>query len=287
MNKRTLKPYLLLLPVLVVLIGIFLFGLVSGFFQSLGYIPQIGMTNVTFSYYQEVLNSPEFSASFLFSLKTSLISAVIAVVVGVLLSYVLIFNKRTNVLISSYKLPFMVPPTVAAMLVIMLLGQSGFIPRVLYQLGLISVMSDFAPMIYDPSGIGVIVAYVWKETAFITLVTHSILKNIHLKYSKITASLGASKLQTFCYVLLPQLLPTVATSFIIIFAFAFGAFEIPYLLGASTPKALPVLSYAYYNNVDLTQRPYAMVINSVIVFASLIMLGCYLVIVKVTKKYNS
>ncbi len=287
MNKRSLKPYLLLLPVLIILVGIFLFGLISGFLQSLGYIPQIGMTDLTLKYYQEILNNPEFSASFLFSLKTSFISAIIAVVIGVLLSYVLIFNKRTNPLISSYKLPFMVPPTVAAILVIMLIGQSGFIPRELYQLGIISEMSEFAPMIYDPNGIGIIVAYVWKEISFITLVTHNILKNIHVKYSKVTASLGANKVQTFFYVLLPLLSPTIATSFIIIFSFAFGAFEIPYLLGASSPKALPVLSYVYYNNVDLTQRPYAMVINSFIVFGTLIMLGCYLLIVKVTKKYNS
>ena len=290
MNKnvsKSLKPYILLMPILAMLIGIFLYGLLSGILQSLGYVPQIGMTEFSFHYYEEVLSSKEFLESLIFSLRTSFLAAIISIVIGVLLSYTFVFNKKTNLFIESYQLPFMVPPTVAAILIIMLLGQSGYIPRILYHFGFITEMSEFPTMIYDELGIGVMFSYVWKGVAFITLVTHKPLKGIYQKYAKISGNLGASKWQTFWYVILPQLMPTLVTSFIINFAFAFGSFEVPYLLGASTPKALPVLSYIYYNNVDLTQRPYAMVINSIIIFVALVLLVVYLSATKLTKKYES
>jgi putative spermidine/putrescine transport system permease protein len=66
-----------------------------------------------------------------------------------------------------------------------------------------------------------------------------------------------------CTVRKPSL--TAIARFIIIFAYCFGAYEIPYLLGATEPKALPVRAYVEYVYPDLAHRPYSMVLNSVMV----------------------
>ena len=50
----------------------------------------------------------------------------------------------------------------------------------------------------------------------------------------------------------------------IVFAFAFGAYEIPALLGASYPKALPVLAWERFTDPDLATRPEAMALAALI-----------------------
>lgn len=289
-NKNNkIKPYIMLLPVLVFIVGIFITGIVFGLFQSFGYFPAIGLKTFTIKYYINIITNENFLSSLKFSIYTSFVSSFLSVILGLMLSYVLIFgkNNRRGELINIYKLPIMVPHTIAALLIFMLFTQSGLIARVFYSLGIISEMSMFPPLVFDNRGFGIILAYLWKGLPFITLVTYDVLKNVNNKYSKIAVNLGASKFQIFWHVLLPLTMPTIASGFIIIFAFSFGAFEIPYLLGPSTPKSLPVLSYIYYNSVNLADRPNAMVINMYITLCSFILVGIYLWAFQFIKRYNS
>lgn len=277
------------MPVMIFILGIFITGIVSGFLQSLGYFPAIGLTTITLQYYKYILNSPRFLRALRFSFYTSFTSSLIAVILGVLFSYLLLYNKgrKAGRLFNIYKMPIIVPHTMAALLIFILFSQSGWIARFMYQLGFIESMTDFKPMIFDRRGLGVIFAYVWKGLPFITLVTFDILRSVEEKYSKIAANLGATPFQVFWYILFPLILPTVASGFIIIYAFSFGAFEIPHLLGPSTPKALPVLSFIHYNSVNLAERPYAMVVNMFIALFSFITAGLYVLTFQFIKKYNN
>ena len=45
---------------------------------------------------------------------------------------------------------------------------------------------------------------------------------------------------------------------IICFAFTFGSYEVPFLLGRPYPAVLSILAYRLYDNVDLNARPQAM-----------------------------
>lgn len=287
-NKK-IRPYLLLLPVMIFILGIFIYGIASGFLISLGYFPEIGLNTLTLHYYESIFSNPNFLRSFGFSLYTSFIASTMAVLFGVLLAYLLVFSrkKKTGRLTNMYKAPIIVPHTIAALLIFILFTQSGWIARLLYHLGFIQSMTDFSPMIFDQKGIGIIFAYVWKGLPFITLITYDILRSLDLKYSKIALNLGANHFQVFKNVLLPLLFPTVASGFIILFTFSFGAFEIPHLLGPSSPNALPIMSYIYYNSVNLTDRPYAMVINMFIALFSFITVGVYITMYRIIKKFNT
>jgi putative spermidine/putrescine transport system permease protein len=61
-----------------------------------------------------------------------------------------------------------------------------------------------------------------------------------------------------------------------VFAFTFGAYEIPAILGQNYPAALPVLAYRKYTDVDLAARPEAMAIAIVIALLSAAMILLYL-----------
>jgi putative spermidine/putrescine transport system permease protein len=284
---RKIKPYILLLPAMTVIIGIFASGLVMGFAQSVGYFPVIGLKEVTFKYYKEILLDKGFLSSLKFSLYTSFVSSVCAIVAGVLLAYSILQSKhKKSIEEIVYKLPIIVPHAVAALLVYNILSQSGILPRILYFLGFISEQSQFPALLFDKNGMGIILSYLWKEIPFVAMVVYTVLSNINNKLSEVALNLGANKRQVFWYVLLPLIMPSIASSFIIIFAFSFGAFEIPYLLGPTSPKTLPVKAYIEYINSDLSHRPYTMVINMILTFVSVVLIWLYQKTFKMFSRYR-
>jgi putative spermidine/putrescine transport system permease protein len=152
----------------------------------------------------------------------------------------------------------------------MLLTQSGILARLAYAGGLIAQPGDFPPVFYDRSSVGIVLVYLWKETPFIGLVLLAVLKSMGTEYEEAAATLGASAWQRLRYVLLPLLLPGLLATSVIVFAYMFGSFEIPLLLGARYPEVLPVMAYRLYSNPDLTLRPQAMVVG---VLTTLIVVG--------------
>lgn len=274
--KEKLKPYLLLSPTLLVLIGVFAAGMIMGFFQSFGYFKAVGLTEFTWKYYKEVLTSASFLESLQFSLYTSFVSSVVAVILGVFLSYAILQLKgKKRIIENAYKIPIAVPHLVSALLVYNILAQAGILPRLLHGAGLITDQGQFPSLLYEKNGIGIMIAYIWKEVPFVALTTYTILSNMSMKLSNVAYNLGANKRQVFFHVLLPLILPSVFSSFIIIFAFAFGAYEVPLLLGPTQPKALPVQAYIEYSNPVLQNRPYAMVINVLITAIALVLTWLY------------
>lgn len=273
--KNKLKPYLLLLPVTIILLGVMGVGVINCIAQSLGYFPQIGLTELTFDYYREVLRNTTFLKSLLFTLKTSFISASLSVTLGVWLSYVLMkekFSKFRRLILNT---PIVVPHIVVVLLMFITFSQSGMVSRVLYKLNIIDTSSQFISIVSDQGGIGIIMVYLWKGIPYTTITTYNILRNMSDKLESVAINLGANKLQSFRYIILPLAMPSIISAFIMLFAFAFGSFEVPFLIGPSTPKTLAVQAYLSYSSSDLFQRPDAMVMNVTLSLISFVLLIVY------------
>lgn len=273
--KNKLKPYLLLLPVTIILLGVIGVGVINCIAQSLGYFPQIGLTELTFDYYREVLMNTTFLKSLLFTLKTSFISASLSVTLGVWLSYVLMkekFSKFRRLILNT---PIVVPHIVVVLLMFITFSQSGIVSRVLYKLNIIDTSSQFISIVSDQGGIGIIMVYLWKGIPYTTITTYNILRNMSDKLESVAINLGANKLQSFRYIILPLAMPSIISAFIMLFAFAFGSFEVPFLIGPSTPKTLAVQAYLSYSSSDLFQRPDAMVMNVTLSLISFVLLIVY------------
>ncbi|RDY23698.1 ABC transporter permease subunit [Romboutsia maritimum] len=273
--KNKLKPYILLIPITVILIGVMGIGITTCILQSLGYFPQIGLNNITLDYYREIFRSSTFINSLFFSLKTSIISAMLAVILGILLAYFMINDKFSKLRQGILNLPIIVPHIVVVLLMFTLFSQTGLISRFLYNLNIINDPNEFISMVSDENGIGIILVYLWKGIPFITLTTYNILVNINENLENVAVNLGANKLQIFRYIMLPLAMPSIISSFIILFAFAFGSFEVPFLIGPSIPKALSVQAYIYYSSSDLMQRPIAMCMNTILSCISFVLLVIY------------
>lgn len=265
-SRGSFKAYLYLAPALSVIIFFFFGGFVLALIQSLGYFPVIGQTELTFKYYLEVFQKPEFMQSLKYTCYIAFISTSIATVLGTLLAYILLKSsvKKGGIFSFFYKVPIAVPHLVAALMIVFILSQGGIVSRLCMKFGLITDTASFPAFFYTRQACGIILIYIWKEIPFVTFVVYTVMKNIDTKLGEVASNLKASSLQVFLHVTLPLSMPSIVSASTIVFAYSFGAFEVPYLLGATYPKALPVWAYMNYISADLSARPIAMVINILI-----------------------
>ena len=273
MNKKT--PCILIAPI--VLLGVlFIFGVTNGIVQSLGYIPAFNMTNLTLNYYIEIFKSPTFLESLKTSLQISLISSILAVILGTALTAALVNTEHTSgKVLQIIKLAILIPHTIVAIFSISILSQNALIARFLYKLGLISTQADFPLLLYSKSNLGIILGYIWKEIPFVSFFSVLLMSSVDKTLGQASENLGVSKLKSFFYITLPLSMPAIKKAFLIILTFSFGAYDLPFLLGATMPRALPVQAYIEYTHPDLTHRPFAMAMNGLILIVTWSMAGIY------------
>lgn len=278
MNKKT--PYILIMPI--VLLGVlFIYGLVNGLIQSFGLIPAFNLTSFTLDYYIEILNDPTFIDSLKVSLGMSFISSILAVVLGTLLTTALVYTGHTEgKVLQVIKLAILIPHTIVALFSISILSQNGLIARLFYNLGLINAQGDFPLLLYTENSFGIILGYLWKEVPFVAYFSMALMNSINNTLGEASENLGASRLKSFFYITLPLSMPAIRKAFLIILTFSFGAYDLPFLLGATMPKALPVQAHIEYMHPDLLHRPYAMAMNGLILAITWTMAGIYYLINK-------
>ena len=275
MTQRT-RIILLLAPAVLLLGGLFLAGLGFGLVRSLRYMPVIGLTEPDLQAYAAVLSAPGFIASLRLSLwiagSSTLISAAIALAAALLLRETFPGRRLMGVL---FQLNLTIPHVVGALGILYLFSQSGSFARLAHAAGLISGPGEFPALTHDPYAIGIILTYVWKEVPFIALVLLAKLQTIGPEHETAARSLGATRWQAFAHVLLPLLTPALVASSAVVFAFSLGAYEIPLLLGASAPEALPIRAWQGFTDVDLTSRPEAYATAMIIAAIGAALLALY------------
>ena len=276
-GAERLRIWLLLTPALAVIIVLFLGGLVSGFARSLNYFPLIGLNDPNFDAYRSIFSDDTFVQSFVLTFYIAFVSTLIASVLAVASALLLRPRfKGKRFVHFLYSLNLTIPHLVGAIGVLYLFSQSGLVSRLGTATGVTDAPSDFPAMVADPWAIGIIIQYVWKEVPFIGVIVLAILLSVGEDYESVARSLGASRWQACRHVTLPLVMPGIVSASIIVFAFTFGAFEIPFLLGRTSPAALPVLAFRSYTNVDLAARPEAMAIAMVITFESMLLISAYM-----------
>ena len=270
------KIVLLLAPALLVISVLFFGGLAVGLMRSFNYMPVIGLTRPNLDAYSAILTSRRFYQSLLLTtyiaVTATLLAAAIAVGAALLLRQTFFGRGVMGFL---FQLNLTIPHIVGGVGVLYLFSQSGSFARLAYHAGMIAKPAEFPALVFDPFAIGIILTYVWKEVPFIGIIVLANMQATNQDYESVARSLGASKWQSFRHVLLPLISPGLLAACSIVFAFTFGAYEIPVLLGASHPQTLPVLAYKSYTDVDLTARPQAMAMAVLIALVSAILIGAY------------
>lgn len=278
-TKRAITPYLLALPA-ILLILVFLYGVVNGVLQGFGIMPFLGRTEFTLDYYIEALTRSDLVSSILYSLYLAAVSSAVAVVGGVALAAFMTRIRASRIArLVSIQIPIMTMHALVALAVMFLFTGSGLFPRILAAMGVISDPNTFTSVVGAVSGWGIIVVYAWKEIPFIAFSTITIMSSISDSLGEAASMLGASPVRAFFNVTLPLCGGAIAKAFMVVFAFAFGSYEVPFLLGPTLPQAMPVLAYVEFQDPDIVNRCYAMALNGIMtLLCSLIALAYFAIL---------
>ncbi|MBT3338081.1 MAG: ABC transporter permease subunit [Anaerolineae bacterium] len=270
-STRTLLRLAPTLAVLTILLGA---SLLYGLAQSLGYLTIIGEKELNLTAYINLISGQgtagrEFWVSLGFSLWISLASTLLSAISALFLATLLNrrpFNFDTFAL--NWNLAF--PHLVWGVFILLLLTQSGLLARWADALGLIDAPVDFPILVRDRYGIGIILTYLGKEIPFLTLLILALLRTQSEGYLLVAENLGANAWQRFRLITLPLVRPALVPGSLLVFAYIFGAYEVPALLGVRYPRALPVLALESFTNPDLRARSEGMAISLIVAFVVLL-----------------
>lgn len=258
-----LAPYLLALPA-ACLVALFVYGVADGLLQGLGVAPFLGMEQPTLEYYARALTRPDLASSVGYSVYLALVSALIALVGGVALAAALTRLRAGSLRrLLCLQVPIMTMHALVALAVSFVFSGSGLAARALRLAGFVQTPADFPSVVGDPSGWGIIAVYVWKELPYVAFCTATVMAHVSGAWGEAAAACGAGPRRAFWDVTLPLCLPAALRAFLVVFAFALGSYEVPFLLGATFPKALPVLAYIEFQDPDIANRCYAMALNGI------------------------
>ncbi len=252
-------------PALCLIVLLFGGGLVLGLLQALGYSLSQDTAAIGLQHFLHVLQDPDFGKSLILTLYISITSTLIAAVISVLLAVALMrWAAESRAINFILQIPLTVPHLVIAISVILLLGPAGLFSRLFTSLSIIQNPAAFPLLVNDDWGFGILCVYIWKEVPFITFMLLSVLNNMGTELTEVGSTLNASRFQRFSFITLPIIAPSLGAACLIVFAFTFGAFEVPYLLGRTYPVALSVWAYKNYSDVDLLARPEGIAIGLII-----------------------
>lgn len=275
MRRNRIVSVLLLLPFILVT-ALVLKAIINILIQSLGYMPVFGLRDITLKYYIEVLQRPEVIQSVWVSLKVSVVSSLFAAVIGTVICAALVrMSKRNTGMLYVVRLPILVPHTVVALFTVALFAQTGLLARIAYAAGLIGDYTEFPGILYGTGYAGVIIAYIWKEAPFIAYFSLALMSGVSETLGEAAENLGATPFRSFMHITLPMSMPAIAKAFMIVLVFSFGGYELPFILGATLPKALPVYTYIEFLKPDFRLRPYSMAMNGITLIISLLMAVMY------------
>jgi len=189
-------------------------------------------------------------------------TASVATVVASVLAALVAVSVRGDRLARLFAvLPLAVPHIAAALAALLMFGQSGFLSRLGFAMGVVSRPDEFPALVYDRAGASLIVAFAWKELPYLTLTALAVLATRTDELHDVARTLGATARQTFLRVTWPLLWRGMAPAALAAFAFLIGQYEMPSLLAPSDPMALSLVTYERSVDPNILRRGEAHVLS--------------------------
>lgn len=275
MSRR--EQLLRLLPLLLPLLLVFGSGLLVTVLQSFGFLVFSYTYDDLFFAYRELFADSWFIRSTSFSLYVATVSSSLAITFGTILAYAIWkMPERYRSYTIVYKIPLVLPHIAIGFLALIFLAKTGILASLAFHLGFIDSFEGFPDLLYTTTGIDLIGAYVYKETPFVMIMVYAMLIRFDRRQIDTARMLGAHRLRIFYTLILPFIMPAINATFVILFIFTFGGFDLPFVLGVSYPGMLSIRIYEYFFQKDLALRPVAMAMLSLILIFSLSFIGIYL-----------
>lgn len=161
-------------------------------------------------------------------------------------------------------LPLLMPPLIVGFSWYQILSPSGVFSRSAMALGAIDQMEQFPRLVNDRFSIGIIISQVFMVFPVFTLLFTALSKREHLsEYLMISGTLGATKWQSIRRIYLPIILNKSRAIISIYGLFLLGSYEVPLLLGRSSPQTISIFIVEKLTMFNLNDLPlgHAMIVS--------------------------
>ena len=248
MNKIKFKPYLLALAPFLLLILLFeLLPLCSIIFKS---FMEEGSGGFTFDNYINVFSKPIYRQAIINSITISIISAAVGIVVA-FIGAKAVHNTESlmkRIFMSILNMTSNFAGVPLAFSFIILLGKTGVLVILAKALGIES-MATFD--IYSNNGL--ILIYIYFQIPLATLLLIPAFNALREEYREAAKILRANSFQYWIHVGLPILMPSLLSTFSVLFANSLVAYGTAYALLSGNASLLPIRISEMFVG-DLTQR---------------------------------
>jgi len=247
-----------------------------GFGYALLY--SFGLTGIlsegfTTEYWEKTLLATEFWKSLGFSLMIALVVMTISLFFSIWIVISWTKNLYKGLLSYVTYLPLAFPAIVMAFFSFQLLSKSGFISRLIFNLGWIDDLTQFPDWTNDAYGVAIIFSLCLLITPFFIILYSNLYQNERIPELKALAqTLGAKKNQITTKIIVPILLKKSAFTIMLFVIFVMGTYEIPLLLGRQDPSMLSVFIIQKLQKFNLADIPqaYAVAVIYILLIATLI-----------------
>ncbi len=196
--------------------------------------------------------------SFAISFTTTLLAVLLGVPMGYVVSRYNIPGKKVlNIMII---ISLLSPPFIGAYAWILLLGRSGFITKLLFQIGIT------IPTIYGFKGM--LLVFTLKLFPFIYMYVLGALGSMDRSLEEAAENLGVSGIKKLLTITFPLILPTLTAGIVMVFMTVLSDLGTPMLIGEGY-KVLPVLIYEEYVSEMGGNAVIASTMSVILIFFSL------------------
>ena len=179
------------------------------------------------SEFWQTITRPRVLSSYAVSLSTAFIASLINAVMGLILAWVLVRYKfpGKRIMDGIIELPFALHTAVAGIALTHLTVQNGWVGRIFARFGI-----DIAY-----TRIGITIALVFIGIPFVVRSVQPVLEKVDREYEEAAAMFGASRIQIFFRVILPEMLPALIAGFTMAFARSLGEYGSVVFIAGNTP----------------------------------------------------
>ncbi len=221
----------------------------------------INTLSLSWGEFWEVISHPRVVASYKLTLGTAFTAGIINVVFGTIIAWVLVrydfpFKRIVDGLVD---LPFALPTAVAGIALTSIYAQNGWIGQ------FFSFRIAFSPL-------GIIIALTFIGLPFVVRTVQPVLQNLSAEVEEASASLGASRFQTFTKVIFPELLPAIITGFSLAFARALGEYGSVVFIAGNMPMKTEITPLIIMTKLEQYDYVGATAVAVVMLVASFVIL---------------
>jgi sulfate transport system permease protein len=199
-------------------------------------------SSLSWDQFWHIASSPRALASYRLSFGASLVGAFINLFFGVLVAWVLVrYNFPGKGLFDSMvDLPFALPTAVAGIALTTIYAPNGWLGRPLVSLG---IKAAYTPL-------GVVIALTFIGLPFVVRSVQPVLEDMDKELEEASASLGASRWQTFSRVVLPTIFPAAMAGFAMAFARAVGEYGSVVFISGNMPMKTEITPLLIITKLD-------------------------------------